>query len=99
MTAYNILTLAGVPTAMGAIIGFLLGKLKTKRNEELAIKKGLQALLRDRLLSSFKFYRNQGYCEIDDKETWEAMYQQYHSLGKNGVMDKVREEFLTMPVK
>lgn len=41
----------------------------------------------------------QHYVDLDDREDWEYMYQQYHALGKNGVMDDTRKKLLALPTE
>lgn len=93
MTVYNWLTLFGVPGLFLALVGFI--KVQLAQNK--AIKEGLQAILRDRLLQAYKHYEEKGYAEPDDRDNWENMYQQYHTLGANGVMDDIRTKFLALP--
>lgn len=61
-----------------------------------ALTAGVQAMLRDRLRYLGKKYVTQGWVSMEDKEDWENMYQQYHGLGKNGVMDGLRERVLNL---
>ena len=82
MTVYNWLTLFGVPGLFVALVGFI--KVQLAQNK--AIKEGLQAILRDRLLQAYKYYEEKGY-------------QQYHTLGANGVMDDIRGKFLALPTR
>ena len=95
MTVYNWLTLFGVPGLFLALIGFI--KVQLAQNK--AIKEGLQAILRDRLLQAYKYYEEKGYADADDRDNWENMYQQYHTLGANGVMDDIRGKFLSLPTR
>ena len=37
------------------------------------------------------------YAPLYAKENFENCYKQYHELGANGVMDKLRDEFLGLP--
>ena len=50
MTIYNWLTLFGVPSLFIALVTFI--KMQIAQNK--AIKEGLQAILRDRLLQAYK---------------------------------------------
>ena len=45
------------------------------------------------------FVRLQGYATSDDRQNFENMYVQYHSLGENGVMDDVRQKFFALPME
>jgi len=93
MTIYNWLTLFGVPSLFIALVTFI--KMQIAQNK--AIKEGLQAILRDRLLQAYKHYQEKGYADSDDRSNWENMYQQYHILGANGVMDDIRQKFFRLP--
>lgn len=64
-----------------------------------AISRGVQALLRDRLIQGYKHYRAIGYADEDDRDNLENVYVQYHNLGANGVMDDLRNKFLALPVE
>ncbi len=64
-----------------------------------AVEHGVQATLRDRLRYLYKCYDKQHYIDLDDREDWEYMYQQYHALGKNGVMDDTRKKLLALPTE
>lgn len=82
---------AGIPA-------ILLGVIITTWVQIRAIKRGVQALLRDRLIQGYKFYRSQGWADEDDRANMENVYQQYHALGANGVMDNLRGRFLDLPL-
>ena len=92
MSTWNWLALFGVPSIVGALIVSLWVQTK-------AIKRGVQALLRDRLLQGYKHYRAQGYADEDDRSNLDNIYIQYHALGKNGVMDDLHNKFLKLPIE
>nr|DAP44084.1 MAG TPA: holin protein [Caudoviricetes sp.] len=58
-----------------------------------------QAILRDRLYSEYNRLIDRGYATYDEKENFENMYKNYHSLGSNGVMDHIRDEVTELPTK
>ena len=95
MTIYNWLTILGVPGMLVALVGFIRVQILQNR----ALKNGMQAILRDRLLQCFQYCRRQGYATSDDRQNFENMYVQYHSLGGNGVMDDVRQKFFDLPME
>ena len=39
-----------------------------------------------------------GYAPLHVKENFENGYKQYHTLGANGLMDKLRDEFMELPI-
>lgn len=91
MDAWEIIKAAGVPA-------LLLGVIITSWVQIFAVKKGVQALLRDRLIQGYKFFRIQGWADEDDRSNLENVYIQYHKLGANGVMDNLRQKFLDLPL-
>jgi len=91
MNWWDIVKAAGIPA-------LLLGVIITTWVQIRAVKKGVQALLRDRLIQGYKYYRNQGWADEDDRSNLENVYIQYHALGANGVMDNLRVKFLDLPL-
>lgn len=59
--------------------------------------KALQALLRNELYEIYDYWMVRKYAPTDVKENFENLYQRYHALGKNGVMDGKREAFMQLP--
>lgn len=91
MNWWDLVKAAGIPA-------ILLGVIITTWAQIRAVKTGVQALLRDRLIQGYKFYRAQGWADEDDRSNMENVYQQYHALGANGVMDNLRSKFLDLPL-
>lgn len=58
---------------------------------------GLQAVLKDLLKIRYLEWIDKGYAPMDARDDLERMYQAYHGLGANGVMDSLREQFLDLP--
>lgn len=69
---------------------------KLHKNVEL-LKFGTQMMLKNDLKLRYEHWLSKGYAPIDSKEDLEKMYQAYHSLGANGVMDGMRAAFLALP--
>ncbi len=86
----------GVLTALG---GYLLGYWRNIGKSMKAMRKGMQSLLRDRLLQAYRYFSARGYAEVDDRENFRNMYEQYHALGKNGVMDDIYRRFMELPLE
>ena len=92
MTLYQILSLLGVG---GVITGFLITLIKYVKG----VTKGVQALLRAELITDWNRYSAKGYAPIYARESFENVYQQYHNLGANGVMDDIHKKFFELPDK
>lgn len=89
----NIVTLI-MSMAASALAGYLGAKLKENR----ALKSGMQAMLRDRMIQSYThFSEDKGWMPIYAKEAFEACYASYHNLGANGVMDGIHEKVRALP--
>ena len=90
----TILTSSGI---IGIFTKFLLSRLKAAEQKQNALELGVQALLRDRLIYQYEKYKSHGFAPIYAKENFENLYEQYHKLGANGVMDSIHEEFKNLP--
>lgn len=60
-------------------------------------KLGLQANLKNSLKTRYEKWIQLEYAPLDAKDDLERMYQVYHKLGANGVMDEQRKKFLALP--
>ena len=67
-----------------------------KRYEENS-RLALQALLRTELRRYGKIYLNQGWVDDADKDDYNNLYERYHNLGKNGVMDDMYNKVMRLP--
>lgn len=82
-----------IVASMGVFYKRVCGKLA----EQTAIKAGMQALLRDRIIQTYNYHTEKGYCAIYEKDNIMNMYQQYHKLGANGVIDDMVQEVINLP--
>ena len=73
--------------------------LKRIETDLTLLKLGVQSMLKNDLKVRYKKWIALGYAPEDAKDDLEDMYQVYHGLGKNGVMDSHRETFLGLPDK
>ena len=93
MSIYQWLCVLGIPGLIAAIFGYIGVQYKQIK----AIKLGLQALLRDRLLQAYEFYGHRGFADYDEKQNIQNIYTQYEALGPNGIMHQKHEAFLRLP--
>ena len=77
----------------------LSSMLKNEIAEQNSIKRGIQAILRDRLIESYNIYTGTGFCAIHNRDNISNMYEQYNTLGKDGVIDRLIDELNDLPVK
>ena len=98
MTIFNWLVLFGLPTLIASLWAHLIKKIKHSDAQTKALQLGVQALLRERLVHSYRKFFKIGYVDYNDRQNVQNMYKQYHSLGENGVMDEMHSKFLALPV-
>lgn len=99
----QIITIILSVVSASGILGFacaaIINRMKRSETRQTALELGVQALLRDRMIYSYNKYIDDGHAPIYAKENFSNMYQQYHELGANGVMTKLYEEFMALPVE
>ena len=81
----------------GAIITLLWTMLRAKKRENDALKEGMQALLRDRIIQAYNHYSDKGWIPIYAMESIEACYKSYEELGDNGVIDNLMSQLRELP--
>ena len=84
----------------GILTGFrvLYKRQKAADQRQEALENGMQAILRDRILTSYYHYHEKGNITLHGLENVEAMYQSYHNLGGNGTMTHLVEVLREMEV-
>lgn len=97
MTRYQTISLLLGSGFLVSVMRYFFDRLKKTDQKTEAVCLGVQALLRDQLIHNYNYYKEKGYAPIYAKENFENMWQQYHSLGANGVMDEVHERFKKLP--
>lgn len=86
-------------SVLTSLIGFLIGRIKEKNKADKALKHGIQAVLRYSMLMMYQQAKTVGTVTIEDKNTFENMYTQYHLLGANGVMGSIHQEYIQMEIR
>lgn len=68
-----------------------------QESEYAALRKGVCAVLRDRIVQSAIYFRSQGYANAAQKDNINKMYAAYHALGGNGTATHALEDILDLP--
>jgi len=98
MEWYQWLSFLGVPSMLSALVW--LYRIVIKQNEQYtALKMGLQAMLRGQMINDYNHWSEKGYAPIYARENFENLWQQYHSLGANGVMNDIHSKFHNLPTR
>ena len=99
MSLYQILSLTFGSGLLITILTAVWRKIKLNEKKTESVQLGVQALLRDRLYSTYLHYQEKGFAPIYARENFENMYNQYHNLGANGVMDDIYRKFMDLPLE
>lgn len=82
----------------GAVISYIFALYRAKKRENDALRAGVQALLRDRIIQAYNHYVcEKGWAPIYAKESIDACYKSYEALGDNGVIDSLMEQLNELP--
>lgn len=81
------------------VMGVVMRKMVKKVNEQEAIKLGVQALLRDRIIQAYNHHYDRGYCPIYARENIQQLAKQYFNLGGNGVVHSLLEKLDELPTE
>lgn len=88
-------------TAILAALSWLFKSMRDQLEEEKkkneAISEGVQALLRESIVSNYNRYADKGFCPIYAKESMKKVYKAYHRLGGNDVATELYNKVLKMP--
>lgn len=99
MTVYQVLCLCSVSSISSAIIGALIQRLVSAKKQNEALKKGLQALLRANMINDWNKWSSKGYAPIYARQNFQNVWDNYHELGANGVMDDIKAKFMALPTE
>ena len=77
----------------------LLKRLQEDHAKNEAIAEGVQALLRENIVSNYNRYHDKGFCPIYAKESVKKVYKAYHDLGGNDVASGLYKDLLEMPTE
>lgn len=98
MEWYQWVSFLGIPSLASVLIWFY-NIIKKQSEQYNALKLGLQAMLRSQMINDYNYWTSKGYAPIYARENFENLWQQYHLMGANGVMDDIHEKFHKLPTK
>ena len=77
----------------------LMDRLKNIEGQGTTNAAGVQALLRFELYELWGCCEEKGFACAVDRENFLNLYEKYHNMGVNGVMDHIKDSFLELPLK
>ena len=88
-----------VEFALTAICGGLVVYIRGLHRQYTAMEDGIKALLRNSIFEQYRYFKNKGYCELDERAELTSMYNAYRNLGGNDVASDVYNRVLKMPTE
>ena len=92
MTLYQILSLCGIPSLIGAIFVSAVNYVKL-------IKDGVIAILHNKIYTLGKQYIAQEHISVEALDDFEHLYKAYHALGGNGTGTEIYKRVKELPMK
>lgn len=99
MTLYQILSLCGIPSLIGAIFVSAVNYVKLKNSSYKLIKDGVIAILHNKIYTLGKQYIAQEYISVEALDDFEHLYKAYHALGGNGTETEIYKRVKELPMK
>ena len=99
MTSYQIISLLFGSGILASCFKYFYSRLKENDKKTESVQLGVQALLRSKMIDEYNKWSERGYAPIYARENFQNMYEQYHNLGMNGVMDDLLEKFKELPTQ
>ena len=82
---------------VGILVAALWQKFHKHKQEQDAIKLGLQSLLRGEITKAYYKYMEQGWIPIYALESLQVIHANYEKLGENNVIDGLWKELMSLP--
>ena len=99
MTLYQILSLCGIPSLIGAIFVSAVNYVKMKNSSNKLIKDGVIAILHNKIYTLGKLYISQEHISVEALDDFEHLYNAYHALGGNGTGTEIYKRVKELPMK
>lgn len=86
-------------SGLAALLGWLGKTLWDTVKEQRALKKGVKAMLHDRLYQSCHYYLKQGFVDMEGLTNVGYIYESYHELGGNGTGTALYNKIKELPIR
>lgn len=89
-----------VTALLGTAVGALGSRLRAAKKRDLAMEKGMRAVMRAQLIEMHERYVADGLpCPVEVKEQATSVHDAYRALGGNGTGTHLYEEIMAAHVK
>lgn len=96
-----VISICGVGTIVSKAINRRIENIseqqKTQKARQEAVEHGVQALLRSNMIAIYNKYTEKGSVPIYERENIAHLYEEYKTLGGNGVIESLMEKLSDLP--
>ena len=80
------------------LITYLYNKLRNYNRVIKYTKNGVKILLKNKIIEKYYYYMKQGFITLYDKQMIEDLYNEYHNLNGNGLIENLIEDINDLPI-
>lgn len=100
MTIYQILSLLGLPSLIGAVLISIYNWAHSRYSSNKLIRDGVLAILHNKIYTLGKQYIERGFLlSIEELDDLEHLYNAYHALGGNGTGTEIFKRVKELPIR
>lgn len=88
-----------VLAALGIAYRSMLARMRAEKAERDAMREGIKALLRDRILQCYDAYAARGEWPVYARDSAATLYHAYTALGGNGTVKQLMDQLNKLPTE
>lgn len=81
-----------------SLITYFVKKLNDYKKILSSTTKGVEVLLKSKIIENYNLYKARGKISIYEKEIINELYHEYQNLGGNGVIDSLKKDLDKLPL-
>ena len=85
-------------TLIITVVTFLIKKLNEYKNILKSTTKGVEVLLKTKIIQNYNMHKTKGSITIYEKEIINELYREYKNLGGKGVIDSIKKDIDKLPL-
>ena len=81
-----------------SLLTLFMKKLSDYKKVLSSTTKGVEVLLKSKIIENYIIYKSRGKISIYEKEIMNELYIEYHNLGGNGVVESLKRDLEKLPL-
>lgn len=92
---------AVITTILLGVLAWAGRAIKKQYNALSALRKGVLAMMRDRLIQAYRYFKQEGECPIHEMDVINSMYTEYVELDGNSIhnLERIMNELNQLPTQ